>query len=721
MSEDPGADRRPVRFGVFELDPRAGELRKAGVRVSLQEQPFTVLECLLQRPGELITREELRQRLWPADTFVDFEHGVNAAVKRLRETLGDSAETPRFVETLPRRGYRFIAPVERDQAPVVDAHSSPAAHAGDHSVVAEPAARPNRWPARVIGAGVLGLLVIGVFGAWLLSRSSKPAALPMKVVALTMPKGTESGADFSGDGTRVAFTWNGQPPGSFDIYVQLVGSAEPHPLSSDPAFEANPRWSPDDMQIAYLRADSQGKALNVWVMSAIGGPGRKLSDLPVSMGITWSPDGRYIVAAQEPPHSGAYLIPVLAGEPRALLRSAAPERIQSPALSPDGRSLAYAACREPIFPSDCGVQTIAVDADLAVHGEPRRLTRKPVWRVYGMAWGRDSQFLVYAADDGATTSLWRVGVDGKLPPERIELAGYNAIGPRITRSGDLAFSRRIWDQDVYRLERGRAAEAVGRSAVFDGSPQFSPDGSRFAFCSARSSDVLEVWTAASDGSDAHRLTHGPGSWQCSPVWSPDGGEIAFDSLSDDGNWHIWAVASGGGIPRQITRESGKQNMPTWSRSGDWIYYSWDQGTSRDIWRTHVKNGTRQQVTHGGGGLVGRESADGQSVFYQPKSFDAPLLAQALRGGAPLMILPCVAGTAYSVVRGGIYYVPCQDADHPDPNPKVHLLNPATGEDRPLGSLEGFTQELAVSADGQTILYSRLVSSRADVMLIQNFR
>ena len=103
-----------IRFGVFELDARSGELRRSGVLLNLQDQPLKVLECLLERPGELVTREALRQRLWPGDTFVDFEQGVNAAVKRLRETLGDSAESPRFVETLPRRGYRFIAPVERD-------------------------------------------------------------------------------------------------------------------------------------------------------------------------------------------------------------------------------------------------------------------------------------------------------------------------------------------------------------------------------------------------------------------------------------------------------------------------------------------------------------------------------------------------------------------------------------------------------------------------------
>ena len=100
-----------VRFGAFELDLRTGELRKSGVRINLSEQPFQVLKTLLESPGQLVTRDELRQRLWPTETFVDFEHGLNAAVRRLREALGDSADAPRFIETLPRRGYRFVAPV----------------------------------------------------------------------------------------------------------------------------------------------------------------------------------------------------------------------------------------------------------------------------------------------------------------------------------------------------------------------------------------------------------------------------------------------------------------------------------------------------------------------------------------------------------------------------------------------------------------------------------
>ena len=118
MHESPGSADR-VRFGVFEVDLRSGELRKAGIRVSLQDQPFRILVRLLERPGELVTREQLRQELWPADTFVDFDHGLNAAIKRLRDALGDSAETPRFIETLPRRGYRFLPPVHVDGAAVV--------------------------------------------------------------------------------------------------------------------------------------------------------------------------------------------------------------------------------------------------------------------------------------------------------------------------------------------------------------------------------------------------------------------------------------------------------------------------------------------------------------------------------------------------------------------------------------------------------------------------
>ena len=125
---------RTFRFGVFELDARAGELRKQDRRIRLQEQPFQVLMVLLEHPGEVVTREELQKKLWPADTFVDFDHGLNKAINKIRDALGDSADSPRFVETVPRRGYRFLADVKAADAPLArssefEAQSIPAAEA----------------------------------------------------------------------------------------------------------------------------------------------------------------------------------------------------------------------------------------------------------------------------------------------------------------------------------------------------------------------------------------------------------------------------------------------------------------------------------------------------------------------------------------------------------------------------------------------------------------
>jgi DNA-binding winged helix-turn-helix (wHTH) protein len=129
MTEPPAARR--YRFGAFEADATTGELRRQGIRIKLNAQPFQVLLALLARPGELLTREEIARELWPDGTFVDYEHGVNSAVNRIREALGDTAGSPRFVETLARRGYRFVAPVERiglaeDPAPVLPESPSPA-------------------------------------------------------------------------------------------------------------------------------------------------------------------------------------------------------------------------------------------------------------------------------------------------------------------------------------------------------------------------------------------------------------------------------------------------------------------------------------------------------------------------------------------------------------------------------------------------------------------
>jgi TolB-like protein/DNA-binding winged helix-turn-helix (wHTH) protein/Tfp pilus assembly protein PilF len=188
----------PVRFGAFELDLRAGELRKNGAKIKLQEQPLQVLGMLLERPGEVVTREELQRKLWASDTFVDFEHSLNAAVKRLREALGDSADNPRFIETLPRHGYRFIAPLE-----------------GEAEVKVQTTARAaglRRWP--FVAAGGLLLLLIAVT-SYIVWRPQSKRALPEgRVMLAVLPFENVSGdpsQDFFSDGvTEQMINWLGR-------------------------------------------------------------------------------------------------------------------------------------------------------------------------------------------------------------------------------------------------------------------------------------------------------------------------------------------------------------------------------------------------------------------------------------------------------------------------------------------------------------------------------
>ncbi len=178
----PAPATRILRFGAFEVDLVAGELRKQGVRVKLQEQPFQILARLLERPGELVTREDLRERLWPSDTFVDFDNGLNAAISKLRQALGDTAENPRFLETLARRGYRFLVPVEKP-GPT----PSPAATLPEPSTIPPRPPVPRRWLGSTtrlwLTIALAGLAVaVAATSWWLLRRKSAPisiAVLPL--------------------------------------------------------------------------------------------------------------------------------------------------------------------------------------------------------------------------------------------------------------------------------------------------------------------------------------------------------------------------------------------------------------------------------------------------------------------------------------------------------------------------------------------------------------
>ena len=185
MSEEkPG--QGVVKFGVFEVDLGSGELRRKGIKLKLQDLPFRFLALLLEEPGALVTRDDLRERLWPPETFVDFDHSINTAVNKLRESLGDTAENPVFIETLPRRGYRFVAPVLRT------AETLPV-----------PADQPRSWGRRALLASAASFALLAVLGAYFyVGRSSVPAEAStdrLKLVVLPL-------ADYSGlaDGELLA-------------------------------------------------------------------------------------------------------------------------------------------------------------------------------------------------------------------------------------------------------------------------------------------------------------------------------------------------------------------------------------------------------------------------------------------------------------------------------------------------------------------------------------
>ena len=286
-----------VRFGVFELDLRSGELRKAGTRISIQEQPLQALALLLERPGEPVTRDELRRRLWPSDTFVDYEHGLNAVINRLRDTLGDSADTPRLIETLPRRGYRFIGSIDRPERGGASEQSAAA--------YARLTSRPSRrlfWRQIVVGAVAVGGVLVGA--AWLVRSDGAGGGSAMRVVPLTTLRGHETWPTFSPDGSHVAFAWGGEKEDNPDIYIATVGHPEVRRLTSDAQPDSAPSWSPDGRQIAYVRAlpgaipfDKHGSLIGlVHLTSPLGGSDRRLNDAPVAPPLAWAPDGRYLAA-----------------------------------------------------------------------------------------------------------------------------------------------------------------------------------------------------------------------------------------------------------------------------------------------------------------------------------------------------------------------------------------------------------------------------------------
>lgn len=710
------------RFGGFELDVGAYVLRQSGRPVKLEQQPMDLLILLVERRPHLVTRGEITNCLWGVDTFVEAESGINTAIRKVRQALGDAAATPLFIERVPGKGYRFVGEVV--EGPATDSVGGAAASANRRRVT-----RPQkRLMAAVAAVALVGAVAVAI--AEVIRRASRHPS-PLRVEPLTRLAGSERDVTLSPDGRQVAFAWDSEREDNFDIYVMVVGSGHPVRLTTDPGADFSPQWSRDGGHIAYVRVRPPGTAHQLRVMTALGGDDRAVSDFPSWYHSSWSPDGRYIAVGRAvirgalSSDAGVYLVPIDGSAPRRLTQPPTGSDY-TPAFSPDGTRLAYANCRDLTFRFDCRVMAVDLDERWQPRGSPRYLTRDAHGRVAGVAWSVDGASVLFGA--GLPTSrLWRVPADGSAAPKIIEEAGEGAY-PALA-ADRLVFTRASYPNSIYRFLRGRPSVPIARSSGLDSQPDYSSDGHRVAFCSDRSGTV-EIWHAASDGSAPRQLTRGPGRGACSPSWSPDDRTIAYDAVDDDGYWQIWTIPVDGGVPRQITSGTADHNVPRWSRDGVWIYASSTREGTRDIWRIHVQSGEATKVTTGGSGLWSQESPDHRGILYSASNSASPLMFQAYAGGSPRQLRSCLAaGSVVTPAPEGIYYLPCLKA--PAADQPLHVFDPQTGGDILLGQLEEYHRprdfysvnfrKISLSSRDHSVLYIRRGAATADLFLIERFR
>ena len=698
-----------VRFDVFEVDLRAGELRKRGHRVRLQEQPFRVLSLLLERPGNLVTRDELRQNLWPADTFVDFDHGLNSAVARLREALSDSADKPRFIETVAKRGYRFISPlaVEAPLLPQV----APAA-------IVEKPRIGNHGRRRLWMAAVPFLVVVSTISLWKLQ--AKKVDLPgIEVVPLVGLRGFQVTPAFSPDGNQVAFR-DSDGAHNNGIYTALVGGEKSLRLTSDPG-DCCPAWSPDGRQIAFARYDD--KTVSIYLIPALGGTERRVyrGPIPLGAGLAWSPDGKLLAfpesSAADPTRSWISLLS-LADETRRPL-TVPPEAFldAEPAFSPDGSQLAF------VRSTIAGVSN-DVYVTAASGGPAKRLTfdHRPI--MGPPAWTSDGREIIFSSSRGGQDALWRMSATGgALRPVAAPVG--EGTWPSIPPKGDQLVYQQIvshfnlWRLDLKDVKHTQRPPAVMISEKGDKMrPDLSPDGKKIAFESNRLG-FWDIWTCASDGSNCDQVTslHGTAG---RARWSPNGRYIAFEFHPKERS-EIYLVEVPGGVPRLLPTIPGADNLsPSWSRDGQWIYFASKRGNEPfQIWKISVQGGAPTKVTRNGG-ISGVESPDGGFLYYSKYEMGG-IWRQPLQGGEEAQVVEEVPGVGWpnwALTSDGIYFFRFNNSLHAT----IQFYDFASNKTVPVWTLEkepGWG--MSMSQDGKSIFYIQNEYAESNLMLVKNFR
>ena len=719
-----------VSFKSFELDLHTRELRRNGRLVKLHGHPIDVLAMLLERPGKLVTREELQRRLWPKDTFVDFEQILNNSIGKLRDALGDRAEEPRFIETLPRLGYRFIAPVtigsDRQCAPETPSTDPAMPRAGDDS---DPLLTPtgrlelaasNRWhwgAATVMGL-VVPLTIASIIYVSAHRRVTSPqgGTTAIRIQPVTNAPGSAIFPVFSPDEREIAFLWDGPERKRFDLYVLLIGSDTPLRLtySADGVLGA-PAWSPDGREIAFSRCN--GRDEGVYVVPALGGTERKLTHAGCPDAepgqLAWLPNGQEMLMIDHCPDGGTFDLVVFSlasGDKRCLTYSGRKNTFDSVyhfSLSPDARTVAFvAAAAAPCFGD---IYTIPFSG-----GIPHPLTLGG--RCFGdltrsssaLMWTPDSKSIVFVSRQSTLPSLWRVPAHGGTAQRE---TFYPAIGSISKDGRRLVYPEQtvVEGPAIWRADLKTAVEPVLKNREFirtqfaEMAPQVSPDSTRIAWRSDRTG-YGQIWTSNTNGEAPSQLTHL--DWYSGvPRWSPDGKWIAFNQVADNER-QIFIVNSEGMGLRQITHGPYANADSSWSRDGRSIYFSSMRTGSWQVWRHSLDDGAERQITVNGG-FDPFESYDGHTVYFS-KIYQAGIWSVSASGGTELLVVPDRPQIGYwgywGISKAGLYVLNTEAKS----GPRIEFYEFATRRIFPVFTLAkkpwALQSSLSVTGDGKTIYY-----------------
>ncbi len=518
-----------LRFGNFEVDLRAGQLRKQGKRIKLQEQPFQVLSILLQRPNDVVTREELRSQIWQQDTFVDFDNSLNTAINKLRDALGDSVVSPRFIETLPRRGYRFLAPVAVDGTPSLQ--------------MAVPT-RDNRSTVRTktlltsavqFGGAVLAIGVVASLATgWLLRHTSRSkssrASITLRHLTTNANENGIVTSAISPDGKYLAYS------DKTGAYLRLLSTGELHPILPNASEVTSLGWSPDSSQLVATWAIPQTHK-HLWTLSILGGNPRQLSDEGWSASV--SPDGTQIVFLKRPGFGETgqeiWLMRADGADQRRLLSF--PEGgFASPVWAPDGRSIAYLK-----FKSGANKNEVWIELFDLEQGSERVVLSDPHLEVWGFIWLPDGR-LVYAMDEPPpsqnSSNFWAASIDlrtGHLvgPSTRLTSGDGFVAKPSVTADGKhLVFNRAKTQVDVYVSEFSATGPRLStpRRLTFDDADDlpfdWTPDNKTVLFISNRTG-TTNIFRQRTDQTSAEMLVVDQEKKSAICRLSPDGSQILY--------------------------------------------------------------------------------------------------------------------------------------------------------------------------------------------------